>query len=286
MTPIEGVALVVNGAVKEAAKEVAKEAAKIVYKEAARAACFENPIHPGLEKALEDISILDERDKMIPPEYRHPRIPEEDPFPPYEKIPRIPPELRSTFERLSPSMKKYEVEMLKRPLKEKEVKEVCEKTGMKRSVLEGAMIDENGKIYLRSENQALEGKIHEKTGVPYVRKEIEIKGVKIEVVVPDFNDVSVFETILSEGAIESGMESSHLLECIEKLKEELAKNPDLRAKFTENELKMIYESTDGRIKGYTWHHDAEYGRMQLVPTGIHSRSGHLGGMSIWGGGYK
>jgi len=40
-----------------------------------------------------------------------------------------------------------------------------------------------------------------------------------------------------------------------------------------------YSSTP---KGYTWHHHQDYGRMQLVKTSIHSKTGHTGGWSIWG----
>jgi hypothetical protein len=35
-------------------------------------------------------------------------------------------------------------------------------------------------------------------------------------------------------------------------------------------------------KDYTWHHHQDHGRMQLVPTAIHSETGHTGGFSLWG----
>jgi hypothetical protein len=34
-------------------------------------------------------------------------------------------------------------------------------------------------------------------------------------------------------------------------------------------------------KGYTWHHHQTRGRMQLVKTAIHSKTGHTGGFSLW-----
>ena len=34
-------------------------------------------------------------------------------------------------------------------------------------------------------------------------------------------------------------------------------------------------------KGYTWHHHQTTGRMQLVETGVHSKTGHTGGFSLW-----
>ena len=36
--------------------------------------------------------------------------------------------------------------------------------------------------------------------------------------------------------------------------------------------------------GYTWHHDAEVGKMQLVESDIHMKTGHTGGRTVWGGG--
>ncbi|WP_215902315.1 HNH endonuclease [Acinetobacter seifertii] len=32
-----------------------------------------------------------------------------------------------------------------------------------------------------------------------------------------------------------------------------------------------------RVQGYTWHHHQYQGRMQLVPTWEHSKTGHIGG---------
>ncbi len=39
-----------------------------------------------------------------------------------------------------------------------------------------------------------------------------------------------------------------------------------------------YSSTP---KGYTWHHHQSTGRMQLVNSSIHSKTGHTGGFSLW-----
>ena len=36
--------------------------------------------------------------------------------------------------------------------------------------------------------------------------------------------------------------------------------------------------------GYTWHHDAEVGKIQLVESDIHMKTGHTGGRTVWGGG--
>ena len=71
-------------------------------------------------------------------------------------------------------------------------------------------------------------------------------------------------------------------ECNAQLKNEIATNPDLREKFDDEQLEQI-ENGD-TPDGYTWHHDAEAGKMQLVDTETHQRTGHTGGRSIWGGG--
>ncbi|MEZ4775548.1 MAG: HNH endonuclease [Bacteroidia bacterium] len=34
-------------------------------------------------------------------------------------------------------------------------------------------------------------------------------------------------------------------------------------------------------KGYTWHHYQDYGRMQLVESEIHNKTGHTGGFYLW-----
>jgi filamentous hemagglutinin len=52
--------------------------------------------------------------------------------------------------------------------------------------------------------------------------------------------------------------------------------------FTEIQLAQIKSGSD-KIKGYTWHHHRDVGRMQLVPKQIHKDTGHVGGFEMWGG---
>jgi hypothetical protein len=42
-----------------------------------------------------------------------------------------------------------------------------------------------------------------------------------------------------------------------------------------------YNSENPRPKGYTWHHHQDRGRMQLVETEAHRKTGHTGGFKIW-----
>lgn len=60
-------------------------------------------------------------------------------------------------------------------------------------------------------------------------------------------------------------------------------NPSLAEQFTAKQLEQI-NSGSAKISDFTWHHHQDTGRMQLVDTTIHSKTGHTGGKSIWGGG--
>jgi hypothetical protein len=70
------------------------------------------------------------------------------------------------------------------------------------------------------------------------------------------------------------------------LKEAIQKNPKLRSRFTEKQLKHIMKETPSRKPppGLTWHHHQNPGRMQLVNRKEHAGTPHIGGRSIWGGG--
>ena len=71
-------------------------------------------------------------------------------------------------------------------------------------------------------------------------------------------------------------------ECNTQLKEDVKKDPELAKQFSAEQLEQI-ENGD-TPDGYTWHHNEETGKMQLVDSDIHSKTGHTGGKTIWGGG--
>ena len=152
-----------------------------------------------------------------------------------------------------------------RALTDTERARVQEATHMSDKTLNRCTIGEDGTVHLSCIN---EDKVNESGFVPYREKTIEIGGVKIKVVVPEFPD-DVFETRLPT--------TMHTADDPE------AKNPELASKFTEEQLDQI-KSGAPRIKGYTWHHCAEPGRMQLVRTDEHEQYRHTGGKTIWGGG--
>ena len=132
---------------------------------------------------------------------------------------------------------------------------------------------------LRCRNEDLEGKTHPETGVPFERKQVAADGKIYEVVVPKFD--SQFDARLPEDKFKE-TDREQFKECNSQLKKAVGEDENLRAKFDEEQLEQI-ENGD-TPDGYTWHHDAEAGKMQLVDTETHQKTGHTGGRSIWGGG--
>lgn len=133
--------------------------------------------------------------------------------------------------------------------------------------------------HIQCRNENLEGKEHPETGVPFERRQVEVDGKQYEVVVPQFD--SKYDAQLSEDKLKS-TDREQFKECNAQLKEEVANNKDLRSQFDDEQIEQI-ENGD-TPDGYTWHHDADVGKMQLVDTEVHQKTGHTGGRSIWGGG--
>ena len=133
---------------------------------------------------------------------------------------------------------------------------------------------------METRNQDLEGKEHPETGVPYEKKIVKNDaGEDVEVVVPKFE--SKFDAQLPED-LEKASDKEQVNECNKQLKEAVENDADLKEQFTDEQLEQIM---DGETPdGYTWHHDAEKGKMQLVDSETHAKTGHTGGRVIWGGG--
>lgn len=165
-----------------------------------------------------------------------------------------------------------------RELTENEKQELKEKLGWSDDKLKKCTIDENGVIHYKTDRCDLEGKTSE-NGIPYERRTIEINGVKIEGVFPKFE--SAFDTQLNPDNYKS---KAYAKECNAKLKEAIENDPELRSKFTPEQIKDIEE---GRTPtGYVWHHNEEPGKMQLVKKEDHDKTiggaAHTGGNSLWG----
>ena len=140
--------------------------------------------------------------------------------------------------------------------------------------------EEDSPRTIKTINDSLVGQNHPETGVPYVEKEVVTDtGEKVKGVFPQFD--SKIDVQLSED-MEQVPDRTQFAECNKQLAEKVAKDPELRAQFTEDQLADI---EDGYTpEGYTWHHSEEKGKMQLVDSDIHSQTRHTGGRNIWGGG--
>lgn len=165
-----------------------------------------------------------------------------------------------------------------RDLTEDEKQELKDKLGWSDDKFKKCTIDEDGVIHYKTDRCDLEGKTAE-NGVPYERKRIEINGVQIEGVFPVFD--SAFDTRLDPDNYQS---KAYAKECNANLKNTIESNPELRSKFTAEQIKDIEE---GRTPtGYVWHHNEEPGKMQLVKREDHDRviggAAHTGGNSLWG----
>jgi hypothetical protein len=120
----------------------------------------------------------------------------------------------------------------------------------------------------------------ENQDVPFVKKTVKDgDGKDIEVCVPVFD--SVFDVQLPEDLYKA-TDAKQDAECNKQLKEAIEKNPELAKKFTPEQLEQIRNGDTP--DGYTWHHNEETGKMQLVDSETHANTPHLGGKSIWGGG--
>ncbi|WP_052948087.1 HNH endonuclease [Aneurinibacillus tyrosinisolvens] len=116
----------------------------------------------------------------------------------------------------------------------------------------------------------LQGDKHPVTGVPYDRDGF-----------PIFD--SKYETHLHPADYKKSRQI-HDKRCNEKLLQDLKANPHLKDEIglTDEEIEDLEFS--GELENYTWHHHQEPGKMQLVDSNIHSKTGHTGGYKIWGKG--
>jgi hypothetical protein len=165
-----------------------------------------------------------------------------------------------------------------RPLTQEEKDYYREKLGCSGRLLENATIDENGKIHLKTINECKEGQTGE-DGATYERRTVEVNGVEIEGVFPQFD--STIDVHLPEQLIQA-KDSAQAEYANQALKEKVNNDPDFAQQFSDEQLEQIEngETPDG----YTWHHNEDPGKIQLVKTEDHQNNRHTGGKVIWGGG--
>lgn len=165
-----------------------------------------------------------------------------------------------------------------RPLTDEEKVYYKEKLGCSDHLLDNATIDNNGKINIKTINEGKEGQ-EDKSGVKYERKTITVNGVEVEGVFPVFD--SAFDTQLPEDLLDA-TDAKQAECCNQELKEAVENDPELTKQFTPGQLEQI--KNGDTPDGYTWHHNEETGKMQLIKTEDHQANRHTGGKAIWGGG--
>ena len=139
---------------------------------------------------------------------------------------------------------------------------------------------DNNIIKLITRNARLAGKKHAKTGVEFIAKTIEYGGKKITGVFPKFD--AAFKMKLPK-RLHQASDYEQFTSSTKFLREQIKKNPDLAKKFSPGQLEDIAKGKD-KVRDYTWHHNEDVGVMELVPQGVHGKTGHTGGKIIWGGG--
>lgn len=170
------------------------------------------------------------------------------------------------------------LETERQPLTKEQKDSYRENLGCSESLLENATIDENGKIYLKTINESKEGQTGE-DGVKYVRKTVEVNGIEVEGVFPQFD--SAIDVQLPE-ELTKAKDSEQSKYCNQELKEKVKNDPEYAKQFSEEQLEQI--GNGDTPDGYTWHHSEEQGKMQLISTEDHQNNRHTGGKAIWGGG--
>jgi RHS repeat-associated protein len=117
-------------------------------------------------------------------------------------------------------------------------------------------------------NAGLAGKAHPKTKVPF-----------------DLNGFPIFDSFFDADLpadLLQATDTRQFNRCLSLLQQAIQGSPTLKRKFTESELNLISHGVTP--KRFTWHHHQTRGKMQLVDSDIHHRTGHTGGRNIWGGG--
>lgn len=133
---------------------------------------------------------------------------------------------------------------------------------------------------IKCRNEDLAGKNHPETEVPFKEKTVtDENGNEVTGVFPEFD--STYDAQLPKN-LEQASDKEQFKECNKQLKEAVENDPELAKQFDEEQLEQI-ENGD-TPDGYTWHHNEEHGKMQLVDSETHAKTGHTGGKVIWGGG--
>lgn len=136
------------------------------------------------------------------------------------------------------------------------------------------------RIICRNDN--LKDSVHEKTGVPFVEKEIvNSDNEKVIGVFPQFKETV---NVQLPESLYQATDKRQFSECNHQLANLIESVPSLKEKFKERQLEQI--KNGDTPDGFVWHHNEDIGKMQLVDLKTHMQTGHTGGKSIWGEGNR
>lgn len=137
---------------------------------------------------------------------------------------------------------------------------------------------------IKTLNQSLVNQKHEKTGIEFVRKNLDLSdGRRLTGVFPKFD--SYADIMLPEKYWKASFDDQkkYLAEALKETASTPAGRKQLEQVFDADQIEDIL---DGIIpEGYIWHNNETEGLMQLVDERIHGATAHTGGMVIWGAGH-
>lgn len=165
-----------------------------------------------------------------------------------------------------------------RPLNENE-RALLKDIGMTDANIEKCTMGNDGIYNMNCINKEYAGKKHPDTGVMYKEKIITIDNVQIRGVFPEFSSIIDINLPDTRRFDTEGKQFTYLNN---QLREAVKNNPELQNKFTDKQLAQIERGI--KPTGYTWHHNEEVGKMQLVRFDEHNGTKHTGGNSIWSNG--
>ena len=96
---------------------------------------------------------------------------------------------------------------------------------------------------------------------------------------PIFDNVAKFDTKIASELAVIDNPKIHMKAATQILRQEIEAGRLNSNMFTNEQLTSIFTG-EAIIPEFTWHHHQDVGRMQLVPKGIHSQTGHVGGMNM------
>lgn len=136
-------------------------------------------------------------------------------------------------------------------------------------------------IPLKTINQELEGAKHSKTGIEFVRKNLDLSdGSHWTGVFPKFQSAVDVELPPDLYKASFDDQKKYLVEFLQKKVANEAGEKELKRFLDDDAIKAIKKGVIP--EGFTWHHNEQEGLMQLVDESIHATTGHTGGMAVWG----